>query len=94
MKNDRREVVVARRFSTMKDGSIKNINELEFAVFCIENMAIRLGVEAEKIYQAFVDKSDILYSYIIPEYERLHTQSKVYILNDISEVMQERGIIV
>ena len=29
---------------------IKNADELEFAVFCIENIAIRLGKNAEDIY--------------------------------------------
>ena len=43
--------------------------ELEFAIFCIENV-----------------------EYIIPEYEILHTQSKDYIINDIIEVMKERGV--
>ena len=30
--------------------------------------------------------------YIIPEYEILHTQSKDYIVDDIIEVMKERGV--
>ena len=33
----------------MADEKIKNSNELEFAVFCIENVAAKLGVGAEKI---------------------------------------------
>lgn len=28
---------------------IKNSNELEFVVFCIENVAAKLGVEAERV---------------------------------------------
>ena len=71
---------------------IKNTDELEFAVFCIENIAIRLGKNAEEIYQALTEKSDILHSYIIPEYEMLHTQSKEYIIDDIVSLMEERGI--
>ena len=31
---------------------IKNLDELEFAVFCIENIASRLGKNAEEIYRA------------------------------------------
>lgn len=73
---------------------IKNLKELEFAVFCIENVAIKLGISAENVYTAFTDKSDILNGYIVPEYEVLHTQSKEYIVNDIIELMQERGITV
>ena len=71
---------------------IQNIDELEFAIFCIENIAIGLGKNAEEIYQALTEKSDILGSYIIPEYEMLHTQSKDYIVEDIISLMQERGI--
>lgn len=72
--------------------NISNSKELEFAVFCIENVATRLGVDAEQVYNAFAHKSDILNGYIIPEYEILHTQSKDYIINDIIELMQERGV--
>ena len=43
----------------MADEKIKNSNELEFAVFCIENVAAKLGVDAECVYQAFTQKSDI-----------------------------------
>ena len=44
----------------MTDEKIKNSNELEFAVFCIENVAAKLGVNAARVYQAFTEKSDIL----------------------------------
>ena len=71
---------------------IKNSNELEFAVFCIENVAAKLNVNAERVYQAFTEKSDILNSYIVPEYEILHTQSREYIVNDLLEVIKERGV--
>lgn len=76
----------------MPDGNIKNFSELEFAVFCIENVAARLGVDAQRVYQAFTDKSDILHGYIVPEYEVLHTQSREYIINDLLDVMKERGV--
>ena len=76
----------------MDNAVIKNADELEFAVFCIENIAIRLGKNAEDIYQALAEKNDILNSYIIPEYEVLHTQSKDYIVDDIISLMEERGI--
>ncbi|MFR8171785.1 MAG: DUF3791 domain-containing protein [Marvinbryantia sp.] len=76
----------------MPDKKIKNFRELEFAVFCIENVAAKLGVGAERVYQAFTEKSDILNGYIVPEYEVLHTQSREYIVDDILAVMKERGV--
>jgi hypothetical protein len=80
-----------RGCSTMK-GTIQGANELEFSVFCIENIALRLGTEPEKVYKALTEKSDILNDYIVPEYEMLHTQSKDYIVDDILELMAERGV--
>lgn len=53
----------------LNDIKIKNTDELEFAVFCIENIAMSL----KKWYRALTEKSDILNSYVIPEYEMLHT---------------------
>lgn len=34
-------------------------NELEFAIFCIENIAIRLDVSGKKVYETLSKKSDI-----------------------------------
>lgn len=76
----------------MNDTAISNSKELEFAIFCIENIAQELQVPPENIYKALTVDSDILHSYIVPEYEVLHTQSKEYIVEDILEVMNERGI--
>ena len=76
----------------MTDDKIKKTRELQFAVFCIENVAANLGVDAERVYQAFTEQSDILNGYIVPEYEVLHTQSREYIIDDLLAVMKERGV--
>ena len=60
----------------MTDEKIKNSRELEFAVFCIENVAAKLGVDAERVYQAFTEKSNNLNGYIETEHEVLHTRSR------------------
>lgn len=36
---------------------IKNSRELEFAVFCIENVAAKLGVDAERVYLSTIPRS-------------------------------------
>ena len=69
-------------------------NELEFAIVCIENIAVFLKLKAQTVYKLLTKDSDILKEYIIPEYEILHTQSKDYIVNDIVELMKERGVCV
>ena len=71
---------------------IKNADELEFAIFCIENLAIRLETDAEHIYTALAEASSFLYDYIVAHYGVLHTQDKEYIINDILEAMDQCGI--
>ena len=61
-------------------------------MFFIEIVAAKLVVDAERVYQAFTEKSNILNGYIVPEYEVLHTQSREYIVNDLLDVMKERGV--
>lgn len=74
------------------DKMICGSRELEFAIFCIENIASRLHVDAQKVYVALSEQTNILNDYIIPEYEVLYTQSKDYIVDDIIDVMHERGV--
>ena len=76
----------------MTDEKIETSSKLEVVVFCIENVASRLGADAKHVYQAFTEKSDILNGYIVPEYEALHTQSWEYIVEDLLDVMEEKGV--
>ena len=71
-----------------------NANELNFVVFCIESTADYLGLNGSEIFKLLAEKSDILDNYIIPCSDALHTQGKEYIVNDIIEVMRERGLLV
>ena len=66
--------------------------ELEFAVFCIENVASRLNADGRKVYAALTEQTNILKEYIIPEYDVLHTQSKDHIVDDIIDIMKEKGV--
>lgn len=71
---------------------LHNENELEFVIFCIENVALRLGISAEKVYRMLAEDTDILNGYIIPCYDVLHSQSKEYIVDDIISYMKEKGL--
>jgi hypothetical protein len=64
-----------------------------FAVFCIEALADELGTTGEKIYKMLTEKSDILDGYIMPCYDVLHTQGKNYIVRELIELMQKRGVL-
>lgn len=72
--------------------AITNSDELEFALFCIENIAAKLGVAAQRVYQALAEESNILRTYIIPGYDALHTQGKDYIVEDLLGVLDEKGV--
>ena len=68
--------------------------ELDFAIFCIENVAEYLGLKSDEIYKLLTEKTDILDNYIIPCYDALHTQGKEYLVEDIVEYMREKGLAV
>ena len=67
--------------------------QVEFSVFCIENVAANLGLSGDETYQLLTGDHNILDEYIIPNYEILHTQSKEYIVNDIIDYMKECGVL-
>ncbi len=69
-----------------------NRREIEFTVFCVENVAEKTGLTAPQVFNALND-SGLLQEYLIPAYESLHTQSKDYITDEIVAVMRERGLV-
>lgn len=72
-------------------GGISN-RELEFVLFCIEFVAERLELPVGEIYLK-LQQSGLLQDYILANYEILHTQSKDYIVEDIIELMKEKGLL-
>ena len=66
--------------------------QIEFAIFCIEGISERTELPPEKVFDLLTKQSDLLYSYIVPSYDTLHTQGKDYILDDILSVMSQKGV--
>jgi hypothetical protein len=69
------------------------LEQAYFAVFCIEALADELGATGDKIYRILSSESDILDSYIVPCYDTLHTQGKGYIVRELIELMNGRGVL-
>lgn len=67
---------------------------MEFVFFCVEGIAEKLNKDAVKIYDDLTKKSDLLNSYVVANYDVLHTQGKEYIVDDIIGVMKEMGLVV
>ena len=61
--------------------------EIEYSVFCIENVAEQLGKTGTEIFN-ILNQSGLLHNYILPSYEALHSQSKQYIVNEIISVLK------
>ena len=71
---------------------LENPAVMEFAVFCIENLARRHHAAAESVYALLADKSDLLRAYLVPSYDFLHTQDKEYILDDLDRALAAKGV--
>ena len=67
--------------------------ELELAIFCIENISIKLNISGQDVYKMLTEETNILNNYIIPCYDVLHTQDKNYIVDDVIEVMKENSLL-
>jgi len=67
------------------------IRELDFVTYCIGLLSRATGVSQPEIYQLLL-KTDVLYGYIVPEYEVLHTFSGEYLKEELIEVLKERGV--
>ena len=60
--------------------------------FCINKLSILLKLSQEDVYSR-LEKSGILYDYIIPSYDVLHTFSVRYLMLDLMEYMNEKGVL-
>ena len=68
-----------------------DLNEIEFAIFCTENVSVKLNKDAVVTYD-ILKTSWIIDEYILPCYDVLHTQGKDYIINDIIELMKRKVV--
>ena len=64
--------------------------QLDFITYCVGNLSERLNMSASKVYK-MLRSSGILYGYILPCYDVLHTFGKDYIMNDLIELLKKRG---
>ena len=64
---------------------------LEFTVFLIHALADEWKKPYWHVYQV-LDETGILDSYILPYYDVLHTQGRQYLVEDITDFVQEKGV--
>ena len=66
---------------------------LYFITFCVGSLSEALNKSASQVYEA-LRSSGLLNDYIIPCYDILHSFSKEYIVEDLTEALKERGALV
>lgn len=69
-----------------------NTDILEFVSIVIGAIAERLGLQVTDVFRR-LKSSGILYSYIIPSYDVLHTFSLPYVVDDVVEFMNKKGVL-
>ncbi len=65
---------------------------LEFVTYCISKLAQTLKLSQSDVY-ARLKRSGILYGYIVPSYDVLHTFSSRYLIDDLTDYMKEKGVL-
>ena len=69
-----------------------DINTLEFLTYCISKLAQRLKLSQSDVYDR-LNRSGILYDYMVPSYDVLHTFSSRYLMDDLTDLMREKGVL-
>lgn len=69
-----------------------NTKTLEFVTYCISKLSQVLKMSQREVYRRLKD-SGILYDYIVPSYDVLHTFSSRYLVEDLTDYMKEKGVL-
>lgn len=65
---------------------------LEFVTWLISKLSQHLNLPQGEVLQRLY-KSGILYDYIVPSYDVLHTFGARYLMEDITDFMREEGVL-
>lgn len=68
-----------------------NEKEMDFVVYCVENLANYISEDSVKVFD-LLDEKDLIEGYILKFYDILHTQSKEWIVEDLVEQLEKRGV--
>ena len=68
-----------------------NKNILEFVTFSIGSVAERLHKSPAEIYRLF-KQENVIAGYLVPAYDVLHTFGRQYLVDDVLDFLQEKGV--
>ncbi len=69
-----------------------NKEKLEFVTYCISKLSTLLHLSQQEVYKR-LKQSGILYGYIVPSYDVLHTFGSQYLMDDLIDYMKEKGVL-
>ena len=70
-----------------------NRDSFEFVMYMIHACANKWETSPAQVYQK-LKEANCIQAYLVPFYDVLHTQSSRYVVDDIQQYLQKRGIIV
>ena len=62
----------------------------EFVVFCIENTAKRMKISGSEVFRELM-KTGGIERFLYPSFPTLHTQSKDYIIDEVTNYIREHN---
>ncbi len=68
-----------------------NQDDMEFVVYMIHACANEWKMSPNQVYQK-LQETDCIDRYLVPNYDVLHTQGRSYLVDDIKEYLQVRGV--
>jgi len=68
----------------------KDQRATEFAVFCLENTAKRIGINPRDVLLE-LKRTDGIERFLYPSYPTLHTQGKEYIVDEVLEYIHKHN---
>ncbi|MCD8297721.1 MAG: DUF3791 domain-containing protein [Prevotella sp.] len=69
-----------------------NKDILDFVTFCIGALSLSLKISRSDVF-ARLKEVNLINDYIVPCYDVLHTFSRSYILDDITDMMKRKGVL-
>ena len=70
-----------------------NKETFSFVVYMIHACANKWGLSPAAVYQK-LKRADCIQKYLVPHYAVLHTQSSDYVVEDIRQYLEIRGILI
>lgn len=65
---------------------------LEFVTYCIGKLSVMLKLPQQEVYRR-LKTSGILDEYVVPSYDVLHTFGSRYLMEDLTDYMNEKGVL-